>query len=255
MFKKLLIVSSLSLLAACSSQSDEDYATDVVISSNSDENSGNEVVGKTITPVNLIEQNLSLTESNLFVTVKNSDDPEKNKSTIDFSIEYTTANSEDSQTAKSTYNVVVINSDKIEDKLQALILEKDAEKEKLKEEKGSKNKKKKNKKEEPAEVVVEKPAVETLTLESDDGSQSCSDDTCKVTQTISFDVDTQQLLDAQENGFVFLLKPNEGEAFIETMIPASYLQSLLVDVKSMPENQESMDQEAMEKEPVEQVSE
>lgn len=262
MFKKLLIVSSLSLLGACSSQSDENYGEDAVVSNNNSENAGNEIVGKAITPVNLLEENLSLTESELYVTVRNSDDAEKNKSTIEFSIEYTTVNSEginDDQAAMSTYNTVVLNSDKIEDKLQALIIEKKAEKEALDKDNKPKNKKKAKKEEvKTTEPMAEEIGPKTITLESKDGSQSCSDDTCQVTQTISFDVDTQMLIDAQENGFVFLLKPKEGEAFLETMIPASYLQAILENVKSKPMSESTMsnadqanselDQESAEKE-------
>ena len=244
MFKKLLIVSSLSLLAACSSQSDENYGEDAVVSNNNNENTGNEIVGKAITPVNLLEENLSLTESELYVTVRSSDEAEKNKSTIEFSLEYTTVNSEDrndDQAAISTYNVVVLNSDRIEDKLQALIIERKAEKEALDKDNKPKNKKKAKKEEvKTTEPIVEEITPETITLESSEGSQSCSDDECQVTQTISFDVDTQMLIDAQENGFVFLLKPKEGEAFLETMIPASYLQALLENVKSQSMSKNTM---------------
>lgn len=216
MFKKLLIVLSFCLLSACSSFSGGDVRSD-------------EVIGEEITPINLSEQNLSLTGSKLFLIVNKSDEEKQSKSSIKFSIEYTTVNSsgeKDEQAAISTYNVVVLNSDKIEDKLQALILD---NKETLEENEKIKDNKKSNKESENVvePVAEEEVTIETRALKSTDVSQNCSDETCQVTQIISFEVDTSMLIDAQENGFVFLLKTKEGDEFLETMIPASYLKTLL----------------------------
>ena len=247
MLKKLLLVSSLGLLSACSSTHEEDASTTNTMetsgseSMSADETKSTDVrigTGDEITPVNLLEENLSLTESILSVTVGES------KSTINFSIEYSIPQtdqkeSDSEESLINSYQTVVLNSQLLEHKLQALIKKKEEEKDVEKELVSKKNKKtakvKKNKKSDESDLAAEEmtekdkvdvAGIQTLTLENDDSSQNCSDDVCEMQQTMAFDVDTQMLVDAQENGFVFLLKPKEGERNIEIMIPESYLQDL-----------------------------
>ncbi|MCK5817647.1 MAG: hypothetical protein KAH18_00035 [Psychromonas sp.] len=239
MLKKLLFVISLILLVACSSSTNEDYGTAVIVS-----NHNHKVVGKKIIPVNLVEKNLSLKKSILFVTTRKSDDPNKNKSTINYSIKYTTPElakdqSKEKQASVNSYSVVVLNSDQIEDKLETVILQQKAnevkEEAKLKADKKNKKNKKNKKKDKKAvapepEPVIEKAPLTMLDIK-EDSNHNCSKKICHVSQNISFDIDTKLLEDAQKEGFVFMLKPKDGDAYLETKIPANYLKALFSSEK------------------------
>jgi hypothetical protein len=233
MFKKLLLVSLLGLLVACSSAiTGEDYGKNVIASKNDQQ-----IVGKKIIPVDLIEHNLSLKKSILFVTAHINGGDKKNKSTINYVIEYSTPKlpkdqSKEAEDNVNSYGMVVLNSAQIPDKLEAFINKKRLEQEKLDEKNEKAKHKGKHKKKKPVmdEPEVEKPDLLSLNIKND-SSESCSKTTCEVSQTVSFDIDTQLLEDAQKNGFVFLLKPNQGDVFIETKIPASYLEGLFAPSK------------------------
>jgi len=224
MLKKLLLVSLFGLLVACSSTITQDnYGKNVIVSKN-----GHKIVGKKIIPVDLIGNNLSLKKSILFVTARTGDDKD-NKSTIHYEIEYTLPKDQSNgdENNADNFSMVVLNSEKMPDKLEVALNKRLLAQDKAEEKKNKKTKKgKHNKKKEVAvEPEVEKTPLVTLDLKQN-GSRRCSKTQCVVRQTISFDIDTQLLQDAQKNGFVFLLKPETGDAFIETMIPASYLTSL-----------------------------
>lgn len=89
MFKKLSIISSFVLLAACSSNPVSDnYVDDVVVEKNMLE-THTQIVGKQIVPVDLLENNLALKISILDVTANVSNDAEQPiESTVNFDIQY-----------------------------------------------------------------------------------------------------------------------------------------------------------------------
>lgn len=127
MFKKLSIVSSFVLLAACSSNPVSDnYVDNVVVQKNILE-THTEIVGKQIIPVDLLENNLALKISILDVTANMSNDTEQPiDSIVNFDIQYSepkTENSEHEEFAK--YDLVTITELQIP--LQSESAEKDCD--------------------------------------------------------------------------------------------------------------------------------
>lgn len=114
MFKKLSIISSFALLAACSSTSISDnYVDDVVIQKNSLE-TYTQIVGKQILPVDLLEHNLALKVSVLDVVANIAKDSENPvTSTVNFDIQYselkTETNNENSENQEfSKYDLITL---------------------------------------------------------------------------------------------------------------------------------------------------
>jgi hypothetical protein len=95
MFKKLFVISSFSLLAACSSNPvSTNYVDNVVIHKNNLE-TYTQLVGKEIVPVDLLEHNLALKISVLDVVANIAHDSEKPvESLVRFEIQYSEANND-----------------------------------------------------------------------------------------------------------------------------------------------------------------
>ncbi|PKG38818.1 hypothetical protein [Psychromonas sp. Urea-02u-13] len=95
MFKKLSIISSFALLAACSSNPVSDnYVDDVVIQKNSHD-TYTQIVGKEIIPVDLLEHNLALKVSVLDVVANIANDSTQSvESVVNFDIQYSEAKNE-----------------------------------------------------------------------------------------------------------------------------------------------------------------
>jgi hypothetical protein len=114
MFKKLSIIGSFALLAACSSNFGPDkpisdnYVDDVVIQKNSFE-TYIQIVGKEIIPIDLIENNLNLKVSILDVVVNVSNDSSQPvESVVNFDIQYSELKSENAE-----YSLVTISDNQI----------------------------------------------------------------------------------------------------------------------------------------------
>jgi len=111
MFKKLSIISSVVLLAACSSSNtvSDNYVDDVVVQKNNQE-TYTQIVGKEIIPVDLLEHNLALKVSVLDVVANISNDTSNPvDSVVNFELQYSeanTGNSEQQEFAK--YSTVTI---------------------------------------------------------------------------------------------------------------------------------------------------
>jgi hypothetical protein len=114
MFKKLSIISSFALLAACSSNFGSDtpisdnYVDDVVIQKNSLE-TYTQIVGKEIIPIDLLENNLALKVSVLEVIANVSNDSSQPvKSIVNFDIQYSELKNENAE-----YNLVTIADNQV----------------------------------------------------------------------------------------------------------------------------------------------
>jgi len=202
MLKKIFVAGSLSFLSACSSTPSSDYATDAVTSTASAENGDTQITGKKIIPIDLFEQNLNLKVSSLFITATVSDDATLAKSTVSFEIEYQEPKTEPTQTStEATTETDVAMNDKESEEAQAPI---------------------------PASAYTKVILNQRITpLEVSGFSKECDDEKCVITQDVSFEVDTQLLVDAQKDGFAFYLeKESKTGKALGTMIPARYLSAL-----------------------------
>ena len=198
MLKKLIVISSLSFLAACSSNPSNDYETDAVAQQNESENGSTQIVGKEIIPINLFEKNLRLEVSSLFVTVNSNDDPALARSTVSFEIKYQEPKDEQAQQETAT-------DESTPDNGQVAAA--------------------------PSGAYTKVIANQRIApLDVKDFSKDCDDAICTITQTVSFEIPTQSLEEAKEDGFAFYLEKEDSETAQEkslgTLIPSSYLIAL-----------------------------
>ena len=187
MFKKLSIISSFALLAACSSSPVSDnYVDDVVIQKNIME-TYTQIVGKEIIPVDLLEHNLALKVSVLDVVANVANDSSQPvASTVNFDIQYSEAKTESNDNNTE-------NNDQQDFTKYDLV------------------------------TITEMQ----IALESISASRDCGDDMCTVMESFSFPIATELLQNGQQDGVKFLLQQSgNSESQLETMIPARYLTAL-----------------------------
>lgn len=197
MLKKSALLTSVVLLAACSSPYTEqtDYVDNVIVQKTKHQDYV-EIVGKEIIPVDLLELNLGLKVSLLSVTAKVADADQAAQSTeqkplqsdVAFSIKYTRKKEQMQQTASNSkdkqdfdqYDVALVDGTRVE-------------------------------------------------LQSNKVSQSCADKTCTTSQSFTFPVDSSLLQASKVDGLKFKLyeTTHRENLVLETMIPGRYISALL----------------------------